>query len=53
MRLIARLVLRLEYSIHMTDAYLARCRGDALFAADCESRAWEIERRLAVMRVQS
>ena len=47
-----RLFLKLEYAVHMVDAYLAKQRGEMAFAADCENRAREVERRLAVLTIQ-
>ncbi len=52
-RYLIALLLRLEYSMHRLDAYLASHRGDKLMTSDSLSRAWEIERRLAWMEIQS
>lgn len=49
---LTKLFLRIEYAFHMSDAYLAEQRGDMLFAADCKSRAWEVERKLIVLGIQ-
>ena len=43
--------LRIERAMHMADAYLADQRGDGMFRADCLSRAYECERRLAVLEI--
>jgi len=51
-RAIALWFLRLEYSVHRVDAYLAQMRGDSIFAADCLVRSWDIERRIDLMRIQ-
>jgi len=51
-RYLAKLFLQLEYSVHLVDAHLAQLRGDSFFAADCLSRAWDIERKLAWMEIQ-
>lgn len=50
-RYLAKLFLQLEYSVHRVDAHLAQMRGDSLFAADCLTRAWDIERRIAIMEI--
>lgn len=50
-RYLTRLLLRLEYSAHRVDAYLARSRGDYRFYADCLSRSRDIERKLAWMEI--
>lgn len=43
---------RHEYAWHKTDAYLARNRGDTVFASDCDSRADECLRQLARLDIQ-
>lgn len=52
MRWLSSIFLRLEAAWHRADEYLALNRGDALFAADCGSRASECDRRLATMEIQ-
>lgn len=47
-----KLWYKMEYAFHMVEAYLASQRGDMVFRADCLSRAYEAERKLAVMEVQ-
>ena len=49
--LLAYWFLRLERAMHLADAYLADCRGDGVFRADCLSRAYECERRIAVLEI--
>lgn len=51
-KIIGKFFLRLEWAAHRTDAHLAQMRGDSIFAADCLSRAWDIERKLAWMEIQ-
>lgn len=48
----AELFLGLEARAHRVDAYLARHRGEMAFAADCECRALECERKLDVMKLK-
>lgn len=48
---IAYWVLELQRRAHLVDAYLASHRGELVFAADCECRAMEIERRLVLLEL--
>ena len=46
-----RFMLRLECGFHRTDIYLAKLRGDHLFAADAECRADDCIRELALLDI--
>lgn len=45
------LLLRIERGFYMTDAYLAERRGDMVERAEHLSKAYEVDRRLAVLYV--
>lgn len=49
-RLIARLLLRLEYSIHQTEAYLAEMRNDYATSQRSRSSAHECAMMLEWLR---
>ena len=49
--MIARFMSWLEHRHHMTDAYLAQCRGDKREAADCYNRAQDVIRRMELMEI--
>lgn len=51
MKTMKRFMLQVEAAFHMVDAYLARNRGEHTLAADCESRAYECERRIVLLEL--
>lgn len=48
-----RFGLRLQHGMCLIDAKLARERGDKLFAADCQCRAFELECRIMTLHLES